>query len=204
MQFRVPAGQCYRGRSYPIEADATAASYFFAAAAITGGELTVEGLGTSSMQGDLAFVDLLEQMGARVIRAIDSTTVVGGPLHGIDADMRAVSDTALTLAVVAAFADGSTTIRNVAHIRAQETDRIHAAVTELARIGVGVQEHPDGMTISPAPLHGARIETYNDHRIAMSFALAGLRTPGIVISNPGCSAKTYPHFFDDLKSVTLS
>ena len=204
LALHVPSGRCYAGRTYPIEPDATAASYFFAAAAITGGEMTVEGLGCVSMQGDLAFVDLLEQMGAKVIRAGGRTTVMGNPLHGIDADMRAISDTALTLAVVAAFADSPTTIRNVAHIRAQETDRIHAVATELAKIGAAVEEHPDGLTIRPAPLHGARIETYNDHRVAMSFAIVGLRTPGIIVTNPACTAKTYPRFFEDLEKLAAS
>jgi 3-phosphoshikimate 1-carboxyvinyltransferase len=201
-RFLVSPGQMYRGQPLAIEPDATAASYFWAAAAITGGEVTVEGIGTASVQGDVAFLDLLQQMGARVIRRLDSITVVGGPLHGIEADMRAISDTFLTLAVVAAFADGSTRIRGIAHTRAQETDRVRAVATELRRIAAQVDEHPDGLTIHPAAPHGARIETYNDHRIAMSFALAGLRTPGILISNPACTAKTYPGFFDDLSKLT--
>ncbi len=200
-RFLVPCGQCFRARSYAIEPDATAASYFWAAAAITGGEVTVEEVGTDSIQGDVAFVNLLELMGAQVIRQATRITVIGGSLHGIDADMQPISDTALTLAVVAAFADGPTTIRNVAHIRSQETDRIRALVTELRKIGAGVNEHADGLTIHPAPLHGARIETYNDHRMAMSFALVGLRTSGIVISNPACTTKTYPGYFADLQGL---
>ncbi len=200
-RFRVPTGH-YAGRHYAIEPDATAASYLWAAAALTGGEVTVEGLGTDSIQGDMAFLDLLERMGATVRRTRDATTVLGGALRGVDADMRAISDTALTLAVVAAFADGPTRIRGVAHTRAQETDRVAALACELRRMGAGVDEHEDGVSIRPAPLHGARIETYNDHRIAMSFALAGLRVPGIRIANPACTAKTYPGFFDDLRALT--
>ncbi len=201
-QFVVPAGQVYTGQLYDIEPDATAAGYFWAAAAITGGEVTVEGIGPTSPQGDVALVDLLEKMGAKVRRTRDSITVTGQPLHGIEADMRAISDTTLTLAVVAAFATGPTTITGVEHIRKQETDRIAALTTELRRIGVQVTERQDGLVIHPSPPRGATIETYNDHRMAMSFALAGLRVPGIVISNPACTAKTYPQFFDDLKRVT--
>jgi 3-phosphoshikimate 1-carboxyvinyltransferase len=200
-QFLVPAGQAYTGQLYDIEPDATAASYFWAAAAITSGEVTIEGIGTSSAQGDVAFVDLLERMGAKVRRTMDSITVTGRPLRGIEADMRAISDTALTLAVVAAFATSPTTISGVAHIRKQETDRIAALTTELRRIGVQVTEQQDGLVIHPTPPRGATIETYNDHRMAMSFALAGLRVPGIVISNPACTAKTYPRYFDDLARV---
>lgn len=200
-RFCVSPGQIYRGQPFEIEPDATAASYFWAAAAITGGEVTVDGIGITSIQGDVAFVDLLEQMGAKVIRRLDSITVIGGALHGIETDMNAISDTALTLAVVAAFADSSTSIKNIAHIRKQETDRIRATATELRKIGAIVDERPDGLSIHPGRLRGARIETYNDHRIAMSFALAGLRTPDIVISNPACTAKTYPQFFEDLQSI---
>ncbi len=203
-QFRVSGNQRFHGRELAIEPDATAASYFWAAAAITSGEVTVEGIGTSSVQGDVAFVDLLEQMGAAVVRRPDSITVTGGPLRGIEADMSAISDTALTLAVVAAFADSSTTIKNVAHIRKQETDRVRAMAAELRRIGAIVDERPDGLCIHPGRLHGARIETYNDHRVAMSLALAGLRVPGIVITNPGCTAKTYPKYFDDLRRLTAT
>jgi 3-phosphoshikimate 1-carboxyvinyltransferase len=112
--------------------------------------------------------------------------------------MNDISDTVMTLAAVACFAEGPTTIRNVAHIRHKETDRIAALATELRRVGAGVEEFADGMTIHPRPLHGAEIETYNDHRMAMSMALIGLKVPGIVIKNPGCVAKTYPGFFDDL------
>ena len=125
----------------------------------------------------------------------------GGPLRGIDVDMNDISDTVMTLAAVACFADGPTTIRNVAHIRHKETDRLAALATELRRVGAEVTEFADGLTITPRPLHGAEIETYNDHRMAMSMALIGLRVPGIVIKNPGCVAKTYPHFFTDLERL---
>jgi 3-phosphoshikimate 1-carboxyvinyltransferase len=190
-----------RIHEYDIEPDASAASYFFAAAAITGGRVTVFGLPVSSLQGDVRFVDLLTEMGCRVERCSSGITVHGRPLRGIDADMNDISDTVMTLAAVACFADGPTTIRNVAHIRHKETDRLAALATELHRVGADVEELADGLTITPRPLHGATIETYNDHRMAMSMSLIGLKTPGIVIQNPGCVAKTYPGFFDDLAQL---
>ena len=189
----------YTGRTYPIEPDASAASYMFAAAALTGSTITVEGLGTGSIQGDLAFVDLLEHMGCTVARETGATTVTGGPLRGIDVDMNAISDTVMTLAVVALFATGVTRIRNVGHIRHKETDRIAALATELRKLGATVEEHPDGLILFPPDaITPARIATYDDHRMAMSFALAGLRVPGVTILDPSCVAKTYPGFWDDL------
>jgi 3-phosphoshikimate 1-carboxyvinyltransferase len=128
-------------------------------------------------------------------------TVHGRPLQGIDVNMNAISDTVMTLAAVACFAEGPTTIRNVAHIRHKETDRLAALATELRRLGATVEEFADGLTITPRPLHGAAVETYNDHRMAMSLALIGLRVPGVVIKNPGCVAKTYPDFFTDLERL---
>ena len=190
--------QSYRGRSYDIEPDASAASYFFAAAAVTGGEITVEGLTANALQGDVFFVSALERMGCEVTWNAESITVRGRELHGIDIDMNAISDTAQTLACVAPFATGPTRIRNVAHMRHKETDRVAAVVTELQRLGLSVEEHPDGMTIHPGPLQTGTVATYDDHRMAMSFALLGLRVPGIVIADPGCTSKTYPHYFDDL------
>jgi 3-phosphoshikimate 1-carboxyvinyltransferase len=187
--------------TYVIEPDASAASYFFAAAAITGGRVTVLDLPEHSLQGDVHFVDLLADMGCRVERCSAGVTVHGRPLRGIDVDMNAISDTVMTLAAVACFADGPTTIRNVGHIRHKETDRLSALATELRRIGAGVDEFADGLTITPRPLHGAEIETYHDHRMAMSLALVGLRVPGIVIKDPACVAKTYPRFFEDLERL---
>ena len=193
----------YTGRTYPIEPDASAASYMFAAAALTGSTITVEGLGTGSIQGDLAFVDLLEHMGCTVAREEDATTVTGGPLRGIDVDMNAISDTVMTLAVVALFATGVTRIRNVGHIRHKETDRIAALATELRKLGATVEEHPDGLILFPPDaITPARIATYDDHRMAMSFALAGLKVPGVTILDPSCVAKTYPGFWDDLARLT--
>jgi 3-phosphoshikimate 1-carboxyvinyltransferase len=192
----------YRGRTYAIEPDASAASYFFAAAAITGGTVTVEGLGTESLQGDLAFVDVLEHMGCTVVRSRDATTVTGGPLRGVDVDMNAISDTAMTQAVVALFASGMSRIRNVGHIRHKETDRIAALATELRKLGATVDEREDGLIIfPPQTLQPARISTYDDHRMAMAFALAGLKAEGITILDPGCVAKTYPGYWDDLAGL---
>lgn len=191
----------YRAGQYDIEPDASAASYFFAAAAITGGSVTVEGLSEFALQGDVRFVDVLERMGCRIERGPNSLTVHGGPLRGVDVDMNAISDTAQTLAAVAIFAEGPTTIRHVAHMRLKETDRVAAVVTELRRLGIRADEHPDGMTIYPGPVQPALVETYDDHRMAMSFALVGLQCPGIRIADPQCTAKTYPEFFRDLETL---
>jgi 3-phosphoshikimate 1-carboxyvinyltransferase len=204
--LHIPGGQGMESspralRTYEIEPDASAASYFAAAAAITGGRVTIAGIPKRSLQGDVCFVDVLAEMGCRVERGPTGITVHGGPLHGIDVDMNDISDTVMTLAAVACFAEGPTTIRKVAHIRHKETDRLAALATELRRVGVEVAEFADGLTITPRPLHGAEIETYNDHRMAMSLALVGLRVPGIVIKNPGCVAKTYPQFFSDLEQL---
>jgi 3-phosphoshikimate 1-carboxyvinyltransferase len=196
--FHVPGNQCYQSQNLEIEPDASAASYFFAAAAITQGEVRVPGLTGSSLQGDVRFVNVLDEMGCHVNRQEPGIWMKGWPLHGVTADMNDISDTVMTLAAVALFADGPTTIRNVAHIRHKETDRLQALATELRRLGAKVDEFVDGLTITPRPLHGATVQTYNDHRMAMSLALVGLRVPGVVIDNPGCVAKTYPQFFADL------
>jgi 3-phosphoshikimate 1-carboxyvinyltransferase len=193
--------QIYKSGRYEIEPDASAASYFWAAAAITGGEVTVEGLTKDALQGDIEFVECLAQMGCRVEYSAQGITVFGRAERGIDVDMNAISDTVQTLAVVALFANGPTTIRNVGHIRHKETDRIGDLARELRKLGATVDELPDGLRIAPGQLHGATIETYNDHRMAMSLALAGLRIPGVTIRNPGCTAKTYPRYFEDLAGL---
>jgi len=203
-RFIIPAPQVYRARDYAVEPDASAASYFFAAAAVTGGRVRVEGLSRASLQGDVAFCDCLEWMGCQVEYGADSITVTGAPLRGIDVDMNAISDTAQTLSVVALFAEGPTLIRNVAHVRHKETDRLAALATELRKLGASVVEGPDRLAITPGPLRGATLDTYDDHRMAMSLALAGLRVPGVVIRDPGCTAKTYPQFFDDLERLAES
>jgi 3-phosphoshikimate 1-carboxyvinyltransferase len=194
--FRVAAGQKYVGADYDVEPDASAASYFFAAAAITGGRITVRGLGTDSLQGDLRFVDVLERMGATVIREARSTTLIGPErLSGVEVDMRDLSDTAQTLAVVAPFAEGPTRITGIGFIRKKETDRVGAVVEELRRLGVTAVEEGDGMRISPGLPKPGQVRTYDDHRMAMSFALLGLRVPGIEILNPACTSKTFPRYW---------
>lgn len=200
-QFNVEPGH-YQARRYAIEPDASAASYFLAAAAITGGTVTVEGLGAGSLQGDLGFIDVLEHMGCRVERSKESVTVTGGPLRGVDVDMNAISDTVMTLAVTALFASGMTRIRDVAHIRHKETDRIAAVASELRKLGASVEELSDGLIILPPErITPARVETYDDHRMAMAFALAGLKAPGVTILDPGCVAKTYPGYWEDLALI---
>jgi len=202
--FRVAPGQHYTGRAFRIEPDASNASYFFAAAAVTGGRVRVNGLGTRSTQGDLGFVHVLSAMGAEVTIADDYVEVVGPPpgeLKGVDLDLNAISDTAQTLAAIAPFANGPTTIRGVEHARLKETDRVGALVAELRRLGQEIDERPDGLTIHPRPVVPADVETYDDHRMAMSFAVAGLRAPGVRILDPGCTAKTFPDFFDRLAGI---
>jgi 3-phosphoshikimate 1-carboxyvinyltransferase len=194
-----PSG--YQGTDYDIEPDASAASYFLAAAAMTGGKVTVEGLSKHALQGDVKFVDALRKMGCRVEWKEDSVTVAGKPLHGIEIDMNAISDTAQTLSAVAVFAEGPTRIYNVGHMRHKETDRISAVATELRKLGQFVEETEDSLTIHPAPVLPAIVDTYNDHRMAMSFSLIGLRAEGVTIDNPGCTVKTYPHFFEDLERL---
>jgi 3-phosphoshikimate 1-carboxyvinyltransferase len=201
-RFLIPAPQSpCGGVRYQVEPDASAASYFFAAAAITGGRVAVPHLPQNSLQGDVGFIELLGKLGCSVSRFPGELAVQGGPLRGIDADMNDISDTVMTLAAVACFAEGPTTIRNVAHIRHKETDRLAALAAELRRVGAEVDEFADGLTITPRPLHGAEIETYNDHRMAMGMALIGLRVPGVVIKDPGCVAKTYPGFWADLDKL---
>jgi len=197
-RFSVAPG-AYHGRVYQIEPDASTASYFFAAAAVCGGRVVVPGLGRRALQGDIAMLDVLERMGASVRVGDDAIEVRGeGELRGVDADLRDLSDTAPTLAVVAACARGPSRFTGIGFIRRKETDRIAAIVTELRRVGVDADEEPDGIVIRPGPLSGARIETYDDHRMAMSFAVLGLRVPGIEIVDPGCVAKTFPDFWTAL------
>jgi len=189
--------------NYPIESDASAASYFFAAPAICDGMVKVESISRKSVQGDIAFLDVLKQMGCKVEEADNSITVYSpSSLHGVDVDMRDIPDTAQTLAAVAPFALSPTRIRGIASARVKETDRVHATCTELKRLGVEVEEHEDGMTIYPCQtFKPASIHTYNDHRMAMAFSLIGLRFGGVTIENPSCVSKTFPDFFEVLDSL---
>ncbi|MEH1852067.1 MAG: 3-phosphoshikimate 1-carboxyvinyltransferase [Nostoc sp.] len=195
-QFQIKAGQCYQARHYTIEPDASNASYFFAAAAVTGGRVRVKHLTKQSCQGDILWLNVLEQMGCQIKDSDDYTEVTGPKqLQGIDIDMNDISDLVQTLAAIAPFASSPITIRNVEHIRYKETDRIQAVVTELRRLGVKVEEFADQLRIEPSPITPAAIETYHDHRMAMAFAVTGLKVPGIVIKDPGCTAKTFPDYF---------
>ncbi len=191
--------------NYPIESDASAASYFFAAPAICGGTVKVENISRKSVQGDIAFLDVLKQMGCEVEEANNSITVYGpqgSSIVGVDVDMRDIPDTAQTLAAIAPFASSPTRIRGIASARVKETDRVHATCVELDRLGVRVEEHEDGMTIYPVEkMRSASIQTYNDHRMAMAFSLIGLRFDGVTIENPSCVSKTFPNFFEVLETL---
>jgi 3-phosphoshikimate 1-carboxyvinyltransferase len=196
----------YRSREWLVEPDASGATYFMAAAAVTGGRALIRGLGRDSLQGDVAFADVLEQMGCAV-EWLPEGVQVRGPerLAGVEVDMNGISDTVMSLAAIAPFASGPVSIRNVAHIRGKETDRITAVAAELSRLGVAVEERPDGLTIEPThELRPALVQTYDDHRIAMRFAVAGLAAPGVAVANPGCVTKTYPGFWRDLEEATAS
>jgi 3-phosphoshikimate 1-carboxyvinyltransferase len=205
-KFIVPGRQTYASGRFDVEPDASAASYFFAAAALTGGRVTVEGLGNRSCQGDMAFVNVLERMGCQVEQGPDRTLLSGptdGRLRAVDVDLGHMPDTAPTLAVLAAFAEGTTRIRNVANLRVKETDRINALSTELGKMNVPTQMHDDGLSIMPAGKpEAAPVDTYDDHRIAMSFALAGLRLENMIIRNADCVSKTFPDFFQRWAALT--
>lgn len=201
-RIRVAGGGYRSPGRYRVEPDATAASYFWAAAAVTGGTVRAAGLDLSSQQGDVGFASVLGRMGCTVAAGDDGLAVSGGPLRGIGADLAEMSDTAPTLAVVAAAADGPTAVSGIGFIRAKESDRIGAVVSELRRCGVDAVEGPDGFTVSPgqAPA-GALIRTYDDHRLAMAFSVLGLVAGGMKIENPGCVAKTFPGFYRTLDSL---
>jgi len=197
----VEASQRYAPTNLSIEPDASAATYFWAAAAVAGGRVSVEGIGTDSTQGDARFASILERMGCDVERGPERTTVSGptggGALRGLDVDMSDMPDAAMTLAVVALFARGETTIRNIANLRVKETDRLAALSIELRKLGATVEERPDGLRIVPSGKCAASTEiaTYNDHRMAMAFTVAGLVCPDLTIQDSGCVAKTFPDFF---------
>ena len=201
-EYSVDPNQIYDATEFEVEPDASAASYFWAAAAVTRGRVKVLGLTSKSLQGDVRFVKVLEKMGCEVSEDDSGIELVGGDLKGIDVDMSEISDTAQTLAVVALFAEGPTRIQGIAHNRVKETDRIGNLAKELRRLGAEVTEFDDDLEIHPPDqLAKATIKTYNDHRMAMSFSIAGLREAGIKIGNPECVAKTYPEFFKDFSKL---
>jgi 3-phosphoshikimate 1-carboxyvinyltransferase len=201
--LRVAAAHRYRARDYAIEPDASAAAYPFCAAAIAGGRVRVLGIPRRSAQPDLALLDLLARMGCEVERG-EGWAEVRGPargLRGIDADLNDLPDAVLALAVVALFAEGPTHIRNVANLRIKESDRLAALETELRKLGARAHAGTDSLVIEPGPPRAARIATYDDHRMAMAFALAGLRIPGVEILGPGCVSKTWPGYFEMLAGL---
>ncbi|NEE01216.1 3-phosphoshikimate 1-carboxyvinyltransferase [Phytoactinopolyspora halotolerans] len=200
-RYRVPSG-FYQPQDYEIEPDASTSSYFFAAAALTGHTITVPGLGSCSLQGDLNFVEVLGQMGAEVNIAQDRTTVTGtGSLGGIEVNMRDISDTMPTLAAIAPFADGPVRITDVYNTRLKECDRLDACVENLERLGVAVRSGRDWIEILPGVPKGGVIACRRDHRIAMSFSVTGLRCEGVVLDDPGCVRKTFPSFHEALERV---
>ena len=192
----------YSNASYLIEPDASAASYFFAAAAVSGGSITIDGLGSQSIQGDVAFVDVLEEMGAEVVRSATSLSVTGtSSFSGVDVSMATMSDTVPTLAAIAPLASGPTTIRDISFIAKKESDRLSALVSELGKVGIETERIETGIIIHPGDPQKATVHTYDDHRIAMAFSILGLMSPGITLDSPQCVAKTFPTFFDVLDQV---
>jgi len=202
--FVIQGEQRYAGQDYTIEGDASSATYFWGLAALLGQEVCVSNIPPTSVQGDLRFLHVLERMGCTVSRG--NILRVCGPAHlqplG-DIDLNALPDAAMTVAVLAAFCQGVTRIQNVANLRVKETDRLHALATELRKLGANVTELADGLQINgdPGTLHGADIATYDDHRMAMCFGMAGVRLPGVRIEEPSCVSKTYPDFWDDLQRL---
>jgi 3-phosphoshikimate 1-carboxyvinyltransferase len=193
--FAIDGNQVYRAGTYAVEPDCSQAGYFWAAAAVTGRRVKVLGTDENSCQGDVRLAEVLKAMGCRVDHDADGIAVTGGRLAGIEVDMADMPDTVPTLAVVAAFADGVTRIRNVAHLREKESDRLAAVAAELSRMGIAAVCTDTGLTIEGGRPRGAEIETYNDHRMAMSFAVAGLQVPGVRIRGEGCVEKSFPEFW---------
>ena len=203
-RFRVKSGQRYHAvDSFMVEGDASSASYFLAAAAIKGGRVKVTGIGKKSIQGDVAFADVLAKMGAKVEWGDDYIAVERKELHAIDMDFNYIPDAAMTIATTALFADGTTTLRNIYNWRVKETDRLHAMATELRKVGAEVEEGEDHLSVTPpAQLKHAAIDTYDDHRMAMCFSLLALDPVSVTINEPECTAKTFPAYFEVLESIS--
>lgn len=195
-RFDVPGKQTYRSGDYTVESDGSNASYFWAAAAITGARVKVKGVTRASRQGDVGLVSILEQMGCRVDHEPDGIAVTGGKLNAVSVDMGHMPDVVPTLAIVAAFARGTSKIHNVAHLRAKECDRLSAVSTELGKMGIVTDTSGDILQVTGGQPHGAEIDTYDDHRMAMSFAVAGLKVPGVKIVDPDCVAKSFPNYWE--------
>jgi 3-phosphoshikimate 1-carboxyvinyltransferase len=204
-KFTIPAPQRYLPVEFVVEADASGASYGLGAAAITAGEVVVEGLQRQSSQGDAGFVQVLERMGCVVDESATGIRLKGSrSLQGVDVDMSAMPDVVPTLAAVALFASTSTRIRHVAHLRFKESDRIEAIAGEFRKLGGSVVVYDDGLEVVPAPLHGGRVATHDDHRMAMAAALIGLRVPGVEVENPGCVVKSFPSFWEEFDGIRPS
>jgi 3-phosphoshikimate 1-carboxyvinyltransferase len=202
--YQIKPNEKYKRQQYQIEPDVSAACYFYAAAAITGGKALVRHVHADSMQGDIKFIYLLEKLGCMVTDTKEGISLIGtknGQYNGIDVDMNDFSDQSMTMAVVAAFAQTPTYIRNIGHIRLQESDRIKGIVTELRKLGITVEEHQDAIRIVPSQMQSGIVKTYDDHRMAMAFALAGLRTSGIIIDDYQCCKKTFENYFEVLESI---
>ncbi|MEK9628304.1 MAG: 3-phosphoshikimate 1-carboxyvinyltransferase [Nitrospinota bacterium] len=194
-EFSVRADQIYKPQTYKIEGDWSSASYFLAAAAVTQGDITLTGINPDSVQGDAQFPGVLEKMGCQIKKSADSLELKGNSLKGITVNMNNMPDAVQTLAVVALFAEGETVIEGIGNLRIKETNRIEALANELGRLGAEVEAGEDFIIVRPGTYEGAEIETYNDHRMAMSFAVAGLKIPGVKIKNPKCVEKSFPDFF---------
>lgn len=203
--FVIQGGQTYQSPGeYMVEGDASSASYFLAAGAIKGGTVKVIGVGSASVQGDIRFADVLEKMGAQITWHDNAIEVTGGDLMGVDMDMNHIPDAAMTIATTALFAKGRTSIRNIYNWRVKETDRLNAMATELQKLGVKVEEGHDFITVEPTDnLQQAEIDTYNDHRIAMCFSLVALSDTAVTINDPGCTAKTFPDYFERFSSICV-
>jgi 3-phosphoshikimate 1-carboxyvinyltransferase len=195
-QFHVAGKQIYRAGSYQVEPDCSQAGYFWAAAAVTGSKIKVKGTTHKTRQGDVRLTQLFEKMGCKIKHETDGISVTGRPLRAITADMADMPDMVPTLAVVAAFADGTSVIKNVGHLKAKESDRLGSVVNELSKMGIEASCSDTGMIIKGGSPHGAEIDTYGDHRMAMSFALTGLKVPGVIIKDEKCVEKSFPNFWN--------
>jgi 3-phosphoshikimate 1-carboxyvinyltransferase len=200
-RFRTPGGSLYRAGDYQVAPDASQAGYFWGIGAISGVPIAVKGIHRGSRQGDVRLTEVFQAMGCRVLDREEGLAVAGGRLRAVDVDMADMPDMVPTLAVVAAFAEGTTRIRNVAHLRAKESDRLQAVVTELNRLGIAATATRSGVEVTGGVMRGARVATYDDHRIAMSFAMAGLLTPGIVIEDETCVNKSFPDFWEVFETL---